>query len=898
MKSEMRRIGFAVGWRTALAAGVWLAAGSVFAASFPATVDGTLTLDVAAGETVTYDEALPNGATVVKTGSGCAVLAAASPSFAGQVEIREGTLRLTHIDAVGPSRTEGATGKLAVTGDAATLHLNFAAPSGAHQGTTFFAGHDITIRGRGADGKGALRWTDPDKKDSMYDSMIDTLTLSGDAYLAVTHRYGFSKAINLNGHTLTRVDGTAQWMWNNNWCKVGAGIVSNLTGMLTIQATPQFTEPDGTTLCMAGGKIFLWSATPAIPCRVVLCGGTVETGSYSGAGQNVFSGPFDVVTNTEIYVAGSNRVMEVRGPTTLSADLVIRNPGIFRLDGPLEMAAGHNFFVNGSSHVVCSSNVVRALKGLVLSGGSMGRFDVCGGVVSNTMLRVSNGGAWRSALVQTGGTLVNAGDSYVGESSGSYGAYLMSGGLSSMRFTLNVCSATTSEGVVWQTGGRMRLENEWIRLGRAGRGFLGVFNGATNDTWINRFGGNTRLLIGDAAGGRGTLVVSGAGSVAQSESIEMKASVASTNLIAVTDGGTLKARRFFVSDNAVAGAVNEVYVDGGIVMPTFWSGWNHVSPGDARFFRRCPDHWTIGPRGMVVDTSELLGEKAEDKVDASTSVFPHPLSDAAGRGFASIALPTDNAAFAAEAYCGPAFVDIEGPAGSYGAAAMAAFDPETRKLTHIVVMAPGCGYDETTKVYVRAAAATGRYECAYTLTDVRSGGALTKRGPYTLDLHGTNTYTGGTVVEGGTLRMIGAQSFPSNTPLAVKEGGTFSNNGRALAVSTLAGVGGTVTNCSNGVTVGAALEITVSELYAASGPLVVHAAVAFADGVEVRVTDPENLPAHREAPPVALLRATGGFTGTVPKLSLVDSSGTAWKVLRRKNELRLAPVKGMTVIIR
>ncbi len=883
-------------WRTVLVAGLWMVAGSVSAISFPEVVDGTITLDVAAGVTNTYNAVLPNVASVVKTGAGCAVLAAASSSFTGQVDVRDGTLRLTHIDAVGSSRADGTTGKLAVTGDAATLHLNFPAPSGAHQGTTFFAGHDITIRGKGVDGKGTLRWTDPNKTDSMYDSMIDTLTLSGDAYLSVTHRYGFAKALNLNGHVLTRIDGGSQWMWYNEACVIGAGVVSNVTGTITFQNTQKFADPANTTLYMAGGTLHLWSAFP-IPCRVVMCGGKVSAGSWwkTTPRRNVFTGPFEVVKNTAIDVGATNRVVELLGPTTVSANLTVTGSGTLYLDGPFEMSAG-DFYGNWESRVVCSSNVVRALRGLVLAGGRTTRFNVYGGVVTNTMLRVANGGGWRSVLVQTNGALVNAGNSYVGESTGSYGAYLMSGGESIMNYELNICAATNSEGVVWQTGGRMRLDHEFIRIGCSGRGFLGVFNGATNDTWVSKYGGQTRLHLGNQATGRGTLVVSGTGSVVQTESVVMgSAGVVSTNLIVVTDGGTLKARRFYRAENTDAESVNEVYVDGGIIMPTFHAGWGHVSPGDARFFRRSPDHWTIGPRGMAVDTSDLLGENAEHV--AETVDFPYALTDTAGRGIASIELPTD-AAFTAEVYCGPAFVDIEGQDGSYGAAAMAAFDPDTCKLTHVVVMSPGCRYDETTRVYVRAAKATGRYECAYTLTDVRSGGVLIKRGSGTFKAYGTNDYTGGTVVEGGTLQMINATSFPSNTPLTVKTGGTFNNNGRALVVSTLGGVGGTVTSCGRDVTVNAGLEISAAELYAAPGPLTVRSAVAFADGATVRVTDPENLPPHRHGASVAFLTATGGFTGTIPRLNLVDETGTSWTVFRRGDELRLTPVNGTLLILR
>lgn len=884
--------------RTVLAAGLWMVAGSVSAMSFPDAVGGMITLDVAAGVTNTYDAALPNVASVVKTGPGCAVLAAASSSFTGQVDVRDGTLRLTHVDAVGSSRSDGKTGKLAVTGDAATLHLNFPPPSGAGQRTEFFIGHDVTIRGKGADGKGALRWTDPNSANSMYDSMIDTLTLSGDAYLAVTHRYGFSRALNLNGHVLTRIDGGAQWMWYHENLVVGAGVVSNVTGAITFQNTAKYADPENTTLYVAGGRVHLWHAHP-IPCRVVMCGGRIEVGAGGASDRNVFTGPVDVVVGgTTIAADAASMSVEFTGTLAQSADMNLNGKGRILLNGPLDRSVGKTTYVRG--HVVCASDDVRSFGGLVLKDewNGAGRFDVLGGGVTNTMLRVANGGAWRGALVQTNGLFVCAGDSYVGEGTGSYGAYLMSGGSALMNYALNVCASTNSEGVVWQTGGRMRMYGDGsVRLGRAGRGFLGVFNGATNDTWVYTYGGAPRFCLGDTMHGRGTLAVSGTGSVVQTESLVMGAAKAvSTNVVAVTDGGTLKARRFYREESAAAEASNEVWVDGGVVMPTFFSGWNHVDCNKTNFFLRSPDHWTIGPRGMVVDTSELLGDVPERV--ANSVDFPHSLTDAAGRGIASIALPTDDEGFMAQDYCGPAFVDVEGPDGSYGAAAMAAFDPDTGKLTRVLVVSPGCNYDETTRVYVRAAGKTGRYECAYALTDVRSGGVLIKRGSGTFKAYGTNDYTGGTVVEGGTLQMINATSFPSNTPLTVKTGGTFNNNGRALAVSTLGGVGGTVESCGRDVTVNAGLEITAAELYAATGPLTVKSAVSFADGATVRVVDPENLPPHRHGASVAFLRATGGFSGTVPRLNLVDETGTSWTVFRRGDELRLTPVNGTLLILR
>ncbi len=240
------------------------AGGALRAADFPSSVDGVLTLDLAAGVTNTYTVALPAATTLVKTGPGCAILGVASSAFTGNVDIREGTLTLKDRAAAGSNT------KIAVTGDAATLHLNFPRPAGSGQSSVFFAGHDVTIRGRGVDGKGAFRYTAT--SGGVDDSMLESLTLAGDAFIAIPSRFGIQKAINLNGHTLTRVAGGGEWVWYNAVCTIDAGTVSNVTGRITLQNGPTFTAPDETTLCMAGGELFFWEATPRFPCKLVLCG--------------------------------------------------------------------------------------------------------------------------------------------------------------------------------------------------------------------------------------------------------------------------------------------------------------------------------------------------------------------------------------------------------------------------------------------------------------------------------------------------------------------------------------------------------------------------------------------------------------------------------------------------
>ena len=881
-------------WLRHVVAGLALGLGAgsaLHAADFPAAVDGVLTLDLAAGVTNTYAAALPAATTLVKTGPGCAILTVTSSAFTGNVDIREGTLTLADRAAAGSNT------KIAVTGDAATLHLNFPRPAGAGQSTPFFTGHDVTIRGRGVDGRGAFRYT-ATSDGGLDDVMLESLTLSGDASLAVPSRFGIEKAINLNGHTLTRVEGGAQWMWNSTVCTIDAGVISNVTGTITLQDTPRFTAPSETTLCMAGGTLDFWQAAPPLPCPVVFCGGILQSSSGSDAGRNILAGPCAIEKWTSFNNREPEHRIELTGPVTMGDTWIVQNgPGTLYLNGPVSGAQGGRLYVSSpGGRLVCSSNATRVVDAVVLNE-TGARFDLADGELTVGWVRLGNGYKTRNTLVQSGGTLVVRGNTYVGESGGTYGAWLMSGGAATFTNEVNIAKRAGSEGLLWQSGGTL-AGKKVFNVGGGGRGFLGVFNGATNDTRASWYGGSERLRLGDLTNGVGVVAVSGTGSVVTTEAFVMGArDFASTNVVAVTDGGTLKARRFYRAEGVAAAARNDVYVDGGTVMPTFWTGWNHVDSSAANFFLRSPDRWTIGPRGMAIDTSEVDGGKEDDVTGRLPPDWPHALSDATGRGIAAIDLPTDNADFAAAKYRGPVFVDIEGPEGSFGAAAVAAFDPAEKKLTHVVVVSPGCDYDETTRVYVRSPEETGRYACTYTLTGARAGGRLVKRGLYGLNLHGTNTYTGGTVVECGQLYMKGEKSFPANTPLKVMDGATFDNNNRALAVSVLGGAGGTVVNCPS-VTVGEALEITAAELFAASGPLTVQGAVAFAPGVAVRVTDPENLPPHRHGASVPFLTATGGFTGKVPALDLADETGTRWTVYASGNDLRIGPVNGTLFLLR
>ncbi len=77
-----------------------------------------------------------------------------------------------------------------------------------------------------------------------------------------------------------------------------------------------------------------------------------------------------------------------------------------------------------------------------------------------------------------------------------------------------------------------------------------------------------------------------------------------------------------------------------------------------------------------------------------------------------------------------------------------------------------------------------------TIDELNSGGS-----PYTTTLSGTNTYTGSTVVSGGTLKLGAAGVISNSSALIVSSGATFDLNSYSETVGSIAGAG-TINNVS------------------------------------------------------------------------------------------------------
>jgi autotransporter-associated beta strand protein len=75
-----------------------------------------------------------------------------------------------------------------------------------------------------------------------------------------------------------------------------------------------------------------------------------------------------------------------------------------------------------------------------------------------------------------------------------------------------------------------------------------------------------------------------------------------------------------------------------------------------------------------------------------------------------------------------------------------------------------------------------------------SGGSLTKLGAGTLTLSAANTYSGGTTINAGILKMSGSGTLGSTSGSLLMNGGTLDLNGTNQAVGALNGSGGTILN--------------------------------------------------------------------------------------------------------
>jgi len=811
-------------------------AASTMATVVPTTSgsDYILTLDSGSD---TCSTTLTGSGTLYKRGAGEVILNTASSAFSGEVVVEAGTLTISNKTAVGSSAPiEVKSG--------ATLWLKL---PGTGQSSTAAFPHNVTIAGKGVDNNGAFRFTNTNAKGSPNgDSLLNKLTLSDDATIDVSNRWGMygNKVIELNGHTLTRI-GTSNWMMYGIFRSTGGpGEVNNAYGTLTFQNAPVIQE--GVTVVVtnidSSSCIGLWGASMGSSKGTIKVyngryiqaqSGNAQTSNHIGPLH--FAGNDGSVTLYPQYNSTA-RAMSVDGAVTCDSGVGLN------VDGKGSVWFNNNVTVSGNTYVkgggnlyLCGANSARSMKLVLQAGTTTTQED---GSTYVRMLRIANGGSTSAAFRQTGGTfaVTSSDNGRIGESDGSRGFYTLEGGDAHVSNTTYMAEWKGSFGAFRQTGGLFEMKRDnatdlTFFLGRAGSGLF-VQTGGTNDLLAVRTSQNGGVQMGTNDLCEAT--ISGTGTLFRTSLFQMGASKSlCTNILNIGNGAVVKVNRFRKSSSALAGSRAYVNADGATLMPTYAWGWVAVGHNDEAFFKRSPDHFVIWKKGLVFDTSE----NAANSSGAGATSIPFRFDSPTGKGVESVALPTDSG-FIATNYIGIARVVFEDATG-WGASAYAEYDFSSKKVTKIVVTSRGCDYSDDAKAYLESPNRKTRYECALTLSSNEGMcGEFVKRGAPTLELYGTNTITAGIAVEEGALTACLPGVIPSNTPVRVESGTTLNlNNKDGITVSTFTGAG-SVTNGE--VTVANAMRASCADIFA--GKYATFSSnLTFKAGATFTITDPENL---------------------------------------------------------
>ena len=158
---------------------------------------------------------------------------------------------------------------------------------------------------------------------------------------------------------------------------------------------------------------------------------------------------------------------------------------------------------------------------------------------------------------------------------------------------------------------------------------------------------------------------------------------------------------------------------------------------------------------------------------------------------------------------------------------------------------------------------------------ITNTGSLTVQGTGILILGTNNTYSGGTVVQSGTLKLNSAGAFPGNA-LTVN-GGIFDQNGNAITVTTLTGTGGTITNAGLTVNSGGSFAGVIAgsgRLVQNGGTLALSGANTFSGGTTISNG--------------ALLAANNAALGSGAVITIADAALQLSNTVTIANSLTLA----------
>ena len=511
-------------------------------------------------------------------------------------------------------------------------------------------------------------------------------------------------------------------------------------GTLTFTAD---TTPDGATKLYNGeGEMVVAGNKTRRLTRLNVTGGTM---TLENAGY-IWAGTWDVANNAH----KANVTWTVGGANnTTSAKMVVKSGTVIDTFVP-GAAASSSFDVQDSGS-----------KGAIL--------EVHDGAAITNKLNIGYSEKRMGALYQYGGNVrticYGSNDGYAARYANSYGFVDLMGGLLAMRSWWRFGGHPTSVGMLRISGGTFTADSSlcvsfggWGELYMTGGQFRS--NGAIHIGelhWGDKTAGNydtRRGLVTLGGSGNPNMTIAGWLDVCERTNqfmgvVNMNAGVLATPTFAKSD--------YLMSDRDNDTAKSYVNFGGGT-----WKAYDSSSAIFSSGIRKV-DRVTVFPGGATLDIN--------GKTSSNAAI---PFEKPFGKGVASITWP---AGTVTNGYIGPPEVYITGGGGT-GAVAHCTFDARTGTIGEIVMGSPGWGYTEAPTATIKSADRKTTIACTVTMTDgaEQPGGGLTLTNSSatagTFTLSSANTYTGATVVAGGTLKLGAADAIPSANEVRLA-GGTF-----------------------------------------------------------------------------------------------------------------------------
>ena len=923
----------------------------------PSYEGSVLTFDVAESAAETYSDTIPLDCTkVVKTGLGKLTMTGNSVDFHGDVEIQEGVVVATHMNALGRG-----------TGSAGVDTLNtISVAKGAQLRATFLSDMSdnpqgrgfrsiIKIAGDGPDGNGAFYYTPADTTTLPY-WFVWKLVLTDDASIGGTANY-FARSLDLNSKTLTvDMKSMLHFYWTVAIDNPGS-IVTKVTPKFHGTSAKRFKGSDDNKLVLkeSADKIYFYGDYP-IDWSVLwerLSAGTIEIplGGADGS-RNAVNGNFDFLGRSLTIWPQINCGVSFNGNFAVAGDITTGGSGTIYWNGLTNSMRTVTF--NAGKSIISGADSFVATR-FILDGGADVVFDNVKSVkLTNTTTavrsRISTG--YKPARISLkGNTSFSVLDSsaylhmglYTEYSSAigkepTWGVFSLEDGCS---VSNNISLGYSGIGALYQYGGEVwweineRKNSGYIGCGHdGGYGYYGMSGGkltvprfwlmagdSTNSTAFYVQKGGVAVLKGEDLKlstkgrahfyvGNGAKFTQEAGSTYMGYAAQDSTDLANGEAVMTVDGeGSeistywhvgMQLRTNFVSNiNINNGGVYETYY----IVNNFGAGWRWPE-GSKQYVSFNGGIWRNPPnrtsRHNFFSTSETSDRCAPD------GFFCHKGGATFDTRNSHLVLNvplTKPMGKVIKSVTLPTDVDFVamtniGPlrisfeGSGVGATAFAPFDDVEERLAGNVEITSP-GSGYSEDTVVKVYSHDEKKSWLCTYElEDASSGGLTKLGTGQLDLACVNTYQGKTSVKQGTLKMTVAQAIPDGNALEVASGAKFSLMGD-LSVSTLEGAGSVVGGNSNTIAVTDSFVVGTDNLRE-NGGLSVEGNLVFADNTTIDIADAELL---ASAPKKVVLATAANIAGN-PSISA--DFGGRWAVSKNAagTKLTLRYIHGTTVVFR